>query len=97
MKVLAKRSISFILSVALLISVLLSVNLGVSAATVDYVYAGSYIKNWGTREEVATFLSPNAEAFYKSNGTSYAELSALAGNSNQAEFRIALYTKSFKA
>ena len=57
-----------------------------SAQTVEYVYGsyGSYskiIKNWGTREQDATYLSQNAIAFYNDNNTSYAELSALAGNS----------------
>ena len=82
MKTLAKRSISITLSIMLCISLLLSVSITTSAATVDYVYSGDYIKNWGTREEVATFLSPNAEAFYKNNGTSYAELSKLSGSSS---------------
>ena len=53
---------------------------------VNYVY-GSYsgysnvILNWGERGVVATGLSPNAKAFYTSNNTSYAALSALSGSS----------------
>ena len=44
----------------------------------SYVYdsTGRYIYNWGTREEKATFLSPNAEKFYQKNNTSYEELSS---------------------
>ena len=43
---------------------------------------GKYVYNWGTREEEATFLSPNAEQFYKDNNVTYDELAALAGSSN---------------
>ena len=51
---------------------------------VQYVY-GSYatysdvVLNWGTRGEDATFLSPNAEAFYAENEVTYEALAALAG------------------
>ena len=52
-----------------------------SAATVDYQYNGKYIYNWGTRGEVATYLSPNAEDFYEKY-SSYTELAAYAGGTS---------------
>lgn len=85
MKKITKRSISIVLSFILCFSVIFGANLSASAATVDYVYAeGKFIKNWGTREELATFLSPNAEEFYKDNNTTYEKLSALAGSSTES-------------
>jgi endonuclease I len=54
----------------------------VDAATVNYVYDGEYVYNWGTREETATFLSPMAEDFYEENNVTYAELAALSGSSS---------------
>ncbi len=79
----AKRSLSMLLVLAMCISLLSGLTFTVSADTVDYVYSGSYIYNWGSRGTTATFLSQNAEAFYKDNGTSYAELSKLSGSSNR--------------
>ena len=80
MKNITKRSVSIVLSLILCFSVVFGFNFSAEAATVDYVKDGSYIYNWGVREEVATFLSPNAEAFYTKNNTSYAKLSVLAGS-----------------
>lgn len=80
MKIITKRSVSIVLSLILCFSVVFGFNFSAEAATVDYVKDGSYIYNWGVREEVATFLSPNAEAFYTKNNTSYAKLSVLAGS-----------------
>lgn len=80
MKNITRRSVSIVLSIILCFSVVFGTILSANAATVDYVYAESkFIKNWGTREELATFLSPNAEEFYKDNNTSYAKLSSYAG------------------
>ena len=85
MKNFAKRSISITMALMLCISLLFSISLSTSAATVDYVYSGSYIKNWGTREVEATFLSPKAESFYSKNNTSYNQLSSLSGSSNTSQ------------
>ena len=83
MKKLSMRSLAWLTSLLMLISIFASlIVLPAEAATVDYVYSGKYIYNWGSREEVATFLSPNAIQFYKDNNTSYAELSALSGSSS---------------
>ncbi len=49
---------------------------------VNYVYVGKYIKNWGVRDVVCTFLSPNAEAFYEENDITLDELMSLNGSSN---------------
>ena len=83
MKFLTKRSLAWLTSVLMLVSIFTSVIvLPAQAATVDYVYSGSYVYNWGQREEVATFMSPMAEAWYEKNNTSYEELSALSGSSS---------------
>lgn len=84
MKTLSKRSLAWLSSLLLLVSIFASlVVVPVEAATVDYVYSGSYVYNWGTREEVATFMSPMAEAWYEKNNTSYEELSALSGSASR--------------
>lgn len=80
MKVIMKRSVGIVLSLVLCICMVFVINLSVNATTVDYVKNGSYIYNWGTLEEVANFLSPNAEAFYTKNNTTYAKLAALNGS-----------------
>ena len=98
-----KRAISLMLALILCVGVLSGIRLPVSAAnTVDYVYGSpteiskytNVIYNWGTRGEVATFLSPNAEAFYAENNVVYSELSKLSGSSttsvNTSELYIAL-------
>ena len=82
MKNLHKRSLAWLTSLLMLISLFTSlIVLPAEAATVDYVYSGKYVYNWGAREEVATFMSPMAEAWYEKNNTSYDELSALSGDS----------------
>ena len=67
----------------MVLSISVGLKLPVNAANVDYVYSGTYIYNWGNREELATFLSPKAEAFYDKNNTSLDELLALNGSSNE--------------
>lgn len=79
MRTMTKRIFAFMTVLALCLSFLPAVEISAQAATVDYVYAGTYIKNWGVRGTTATFLSPNAEAFYETNNTSYAELAGLSG------------------
>ena len=91
MKNITRRSVSIVLSLILCFSVVFGANLSASAATVDYVYAGKFIKNWGVREQVATFLSPNAEKFYKDNNTTYEKLSALKGAAQNDVRSTALY------
>jgi hypothetical protein len=62
----------------LLISLLASlIVVPVQAASVNYVYSGNYVYNWGERDELATFLSPMAEDFYADNGVTYAQLASL--------------------
>ena len=82
MKSTIKRSLSSTLALIMCVSMLFGLTLSTQAANVDYVKNGKYIYNWGTREEVATFLSQNAIAFYSDNDTSYAELSAFSGSNN---------------
>lgn len=82
MKNAVKRVLAFLLVLVLCLSLLPLVQLFADAATVSYVYAGTTIKNWGTRGTVATFLSPKAEDFYENNNTSYTELAKLSGSSS---------------
>lgn len=82
MKTMTKRAFSLIMAFALSVSILVGVKIPAKAATVDYVYSGKYIYNWGTRETVATFLSPNAVKFYQDNNTSFQQLASLSGNAN---------------
>lgn len=83
MKFIAKRSLALLMTLAMCVSLFCAVWTPAQAAsTVDYVYSGNYIYNWGQRDTVATFLSPNAEEFYADNNTSYEILAALAGSSN---------------
>lgn len=88
MKHLAKRGISLVLILALVLSLLSVLSMAVGAATVDYVYSdgtSGYIYNWGNRGETATFLSPNAIEFYEDNNTSYTALAQLAGAADEAD------------
>ncbi len=80
-----KRSAAFLMALLLILSLLPGICFTTDALTVDYQYGSTskysnIIKNWGTREEVATFLSPNAEDFY--SDTTYEELIAKSGSSN---------------
>lgn len=78
-----KRSVALLLMLVISISMLPVVSFEVDAAQISYVTGSDgYIYNWGEREEVATFLSPNAEAFYENNGTSYDLLISYAGGTN---------------
>ena len=52
------------------------------ASDVDYVTSGSYIANWGARDEDCTFLSKYAQSFYTGN-YSYSTLSQKSGGSSQ--------------
>lgn len=84
MKALMKRSMALLLALILIVGFVPATIFTANAATVDYKYSGDYIYNWGTREVVATFLSPNAEAFYDENNVSYYELAALSGSATEA-------------
>lgn len=94
MKILTKRAFSLVIAFALSVSLLVGLKVPALAATVDYVKSGNYIYNWGTRETVATFLSPNAITFYQKNNTSLQQLSALSGSKNESGVpNSALYKK----
>ena len=82
MILLRKRLFPVLLALMLCVGLLGGVWTPAQAATVNYVTSGKYIYNWGTRDEVATFLSPMAEEWYEKNNTTYAELSALSGSSS---------------
>ena len=84
MKQLMKKGMSLLLAFVLILGLVPAISLTADAATVNYRYSGSYIYNWGTREEVATFLSPNAEDFYEENNVTYAELAVLSGSSKES-------------
>ena len=73
---LVKRSLALILALVLCLSLL--------PVTVVPVSAASYIYNWGTRGEVATSLSENAQAFYTGNNT-YDALSSLPGGTGTSD------------
>ena len=64
MKFTNKRLLALFMALVMCVGVLSVIILPAQAETVEYVYAGSYIKNWGVRGTVATFMSPNAEKFY---------------------------------
>lgn len=82
-----KRALSLMVVIALCLSFIVpSVQLPAAAeSAVEYKYSGNYIYNWGNRDEVATFLSPNAVSFYQGNGVSYNALAQLAGAENVAD------------
>ncbi len=89
-----KRGLSLLLIPILCISLLTAIGPNANAAEITYTYDDEYIYNWGVRGETATFLSPNAVAFYESNA-SYDELSSYAGgtsvsNAPQSELYFAL-------
>ena len=77
MRTIMKRSMALLMAFAICVSLLPVTH--AAAAHVEYVYdsANGYIYNWGNRGETATFLSPNAQAFY-ADGKSYDELSVYA-------------------
>ncbi|MBR2926737.1 MAG: endonuclease [Clostridia bacterium] len=78
-----KRSVALLLALVMCVAFLPMLQINASAEKVTYVYDGKYIYNWGTRGETATFLSPNAEAFYTGERT-YATLSAYVGGTDAA-------------
>ena len=49
MKLIAKRSLAWMLSLLMIVSLLSGMALTTSAANVDYLYSGKYLYNWGTR------------------------------------------------
>jgi endonuclease I len=94
MNKLTKRALSMLLALVLCLGLLPVVGAPAAAATVEYVTADGVsvgdktvdvILNWGERGTTATFLSPNAEAFYDDNNTTYAELAALSGASDTSK------------
>lgn len=91
MKVMMKKSLAVLMSFVMIVSVLFGLSFAsqvtASAAdgnTVNYVYDGSYVYNWGERGTEATFLSPMAEAFYAENDIALSELLALNGSSTES-------------
>ena len=85
MKHLPKRLLSLLLVLVVCASLLPTFTLGASAVDVSYNYDGKYIYNWGERGEVATFLSPNAEAFYQENQATYDILSSYTGGTGKSD------------
>ena len=79
-----KRVLAMLIVLVMCIALLPALNVEASAANVNYVKSGDYIYNWGTREEVATFLSPNAESFYTGNYT-YDALAAYSGGTSEKD------------
>lgn len=87
---LAKRGLSMLLALVICIGMLSGLTFTASANTVEYVTGSTttyssfenVILNWGERGTTATFLSPNAEAFYTDNDTSYSALSQLSGSAS---------------
>ena len=71
---------------AMIVSVIAIFPVTADAATVTYRYdsTGKYIYNWGTREEVADFLSPMAEEFYEDYNVTYESLAANSGGTSQS-------------
>ena len=86
MKKFTKRSLAWLASLMLFVSIFAGVIVvPTQAATVDYVYSGNYVYNWGQRDELATFLSPMAEDFYEENNVAYATLASLSGASSTSD------------
>ena len=86
MKYPVKRFFAWLMVLALCLSLLPGIAL---ADLVDYrtgtaSYGGDtftdVIINWGTRGTTATFLSPNAEVYYDTNGISYDTLAGMSEN-----------------
>lgn len=89
MKTLMKRSLALTVMLAVCISLFAAFAIGAGAAstsgdTVNYKYDGDYIYNWGEREEVASFLSPNAIAFYEKYSVTYEELASYKGGTSKS-------------
>lgn len=91
MKNLTKRSLALVLVLIVCLSCLPIFHAS-ATSSVDYVYNGKYLYNWGERGEDATFLSPNALDFYTGNNT-YSVLSQKQGSSSTSSVASsALYT-----
>ena len=82
MKHMTKRALSFLMALVLCLSLLPLGGIQAQAATVNYVYNGQYLYNWGSRGTVATFMSPNALAFYEDNNVSLDSLANLSGSAS---------------
>ena len=83
MKKITMRSLAWLTGLMLFVSLFATITvLPAQAATVNYVYSGNYVYNWGQRETVATFLSPMAQDFYEDNNVAYATLASLSGASS---------------
>ena len=92
MKHTMKQGLALFLVLMIAVSCLPVFSLNAGNNTVDYVYSGSYIYNWGEREEEATFLSPNALKFYTGSNT-YDVLSEIeGGTSTSTAPKSALYS-----
>ena len=90
-----KRGAALLMALVLCLSLLPVTRAAAADAAVEYVYdsTGKYIYNWGTRGEVATSLSPNAEAFYTGDST-YDVLSVYKGGTGVSDApQSALYTE----
>ena len=83
MNQMTKRSLALLMVLVMCISLIPVLHFEASAANVTYTYdsTGKYLYNWGTRGTTATFLSPNAEAFYTS-GNTYDVLSSYSGGTS---------------
>lgn len=82
-----KRLTCWLLMLAVCISLLPGITLPAKAVMTedDYLVTNDgYIYNWGTQGEVATFLSPHAQAYYQENNITYASLAALSGGTTQS-------------
>ena len=84
MNKLMKRALAFVMVLVICLSFLPILQIKTGAANVNYTYDGTYIYNWGERGVTATFMSPNAEAFY--TGTkAYETLSAYSGGTGTSD------------
>ena len=86
MKRIFRRGLAMLIALVMCIGLLPMIQIAADAAEFQYVYdsTGKYIYNWGVREETATSLSPNAEAFY-TDGYTYDVLSAYAGGTGVSD------------
>ena len=84
-----KRGLALLMVLAICIAFVPAFQLETNANSVQnnivtYRYAGNKVYNWGEREEVATFLSPMAEAFYEKYNASYDKLANYSGGTSQS-------------
>ena len=93
-----KRIISMLLALVLCVGLMPGISFQAEAATVNYVYSGNYVYNWGQRGTTATFLSPMAESFYAKNANrSYDYLSSLSGSSTESSVKNSALYKELKS